>query len=528
MLASLTLLITLAAATTPPSFLLSDTVVPEKTMFRSRFSLQRPDASRLEWVGNVTGNEEWRTGKLTVPLVHSSPDSSPTLEVFFEMRPATTQPARSGAMLLHCGGPSSGKECAKDLATKTDMLSPEILDSFDIFGIDQRGIGDSKPNFVCEGTEGFKNSPLDFGDEKLVRAALIEQGKVAAKVREDPKFDMEGYKFYNYVGTGDLAGDLDVLRRAIGSSTMSFYGISYGTFVATTYASIFPEYTHRMVLNGVMDPTPDYFAQAELQTRAFAEISEHLIGLCQHDQDCASNLCMNASSGVCDAPAETHQVVETIVKGLRCDGTNPAGHFEAFLGNYTGWPEYPPHLQSLYQQSVTILQENDCNVLTPEDNLHVGLSANDFVFGVDYSGRGSIDWGVRMTLELHRKYPHAGLARGWYWILGSLNWPAIPAPPALSNPDVQPLVVTTLYDPQTSVQAARRVRSLFPRSAMISWQGGGHAVMVKKGLDPKDGRWGCNTVITDYILTGKVPQDGHVCRIPQNPSLGSVVQKLDL
>lgn len=48
-------------------------------------------------------------------------------------------------MLVHCGGPGSDKSCALDIATSY----PEIAAEFDIWAIDQRGVGDSVPSLGC-------------------------------------------------------------------------------------------------------------------------------------------------------------------------------------------------------------------------------------------------------------------------------------------------------------------------------------------------------------------------------------------
>jgi pimeloyl-ACP methyl ester carboxylesterase len=49
------------------------------------------------------------------------------------------------------------------------------------------------------------------------------------------------YHFLEYSGTRQLAEDMDRFRKAIKADKVSLYGVSYGTTVMSTYATIFPE-----------------------------------------------------------------------------------------------------------------------------------------------------------------------------------------------------------------------------------------------------------------------------------------------
>lgn len=57
-----------------------------------------------------------------------------------------------------------------------------------------------------------------------------------------------------YVGTEYVARDIDLLRRALGETELTFYGRSFGTYIGTVYASLFPGRVRAMALDGVYDP----------------------------------------------------------------------------------------------------------------------------------------------------------------------------------------------------------------------------------------------------------------------------------
>ncbi len=57
-----------------------------------------------------------------------------------------------------------------------------------------------------------------------------------------------------YVSTADTARDLDLLRQAVGDTQLTYYRISYGTFLGATYANLFPGHVRALILDGNVDP----------------------------------------------------------------------------------------------------------------------------------------------------------------------------------------------------------------------------------------------------------------------------------
>src|SRR5690606_38828917 len=44
-----------------------------------------------------------------------------------------------------------------------------------------------------------------------------------------------------HMNTADVARDLDQLRRAVGDTRLTYLGFSYGSYLGTTYANLFPD-----------------------------------------------------------------------------------------------------------------------------------------------------------------------------------------------------------------------------------------------------------------------------------------------
>ena len=58
----------------------------------------------------------------------------------------------------------------------------------------------------------------------------------------------------DHMSTANVARDMDLLRQAVGDETMTYYGVSYGSYVGSTYASMFPDQVRAVAIDGVIDP----------------------------------------------------------------------------------------------------------------------------------------------------------------------------------------------------------------------------------------------------------------------------------
>jgi pimeloyl-ACP methyl ester carboxylesterase len=61
--------------------------------------------------------------------------------------------------------------------------------------------------------------------------------------------------------TTTKARDLDAIRRALGERRISYWGVSYGTYVGAVYATMFPHRTDRVVLDSNDEPDHDLVAR---------------------------------------------------------------------------------------------------------------------------------------------------------------------------------------------------------------------------------------------------------------------------
>jgi pimeloyl-ACP methyl ester carboxylesterase len=183
---------------------------------------------------------------LTVPLDYRHPDDE-TIDLAVLKVPAADTDRRIGSLVVNPGGPGApGTDYA---ASASAVFREPLLDAYDIVGFDPRGTGDSDPVDCLSDDEldaylaadPDPDTPQEAASyagwvDELGRGCVERSGRLAA-----------------HVSTVEAARDMDVLRAALGESTMTYFGASYGTKLGATYADLFPERVGRLVLDGAVD-----------------------------------------------------------------------------------------------------------------------------------------------------------------------------------------------------------------------------------------------------------------------------------
>ncbi|MEU7479105.1 alpha/beta hydrolase [Lentzea sp. NPDC042327] len=137
--------------------------------------------------------------------------------------------ARQGIALVNPGGPGgSGLPWGAAMA----LRAPVLASQYDFIGFDPRGVGLSTP-LKCSYTV-----PSSTDEDVLNRA------KVAGCL-ENP--------LTQFITTEQTAYDMDFIRVLLGEKKTSYIGYSYGTWLGTWYATVFPGKVHRFLLDSAVD-----------------------------------------------------------------------------------------------------------------------------------------------------------------------------------------------------------------------------------------------------------------------------------
>jgi pimeloyl-ACP methyl ester carboxylesterase len=188
--------------------------------------------------------DHYQCATLAVPLSYRDVHG-PSISVAVGRLPAADQDHKLGTLFYNPGGPGQ-------LGRIPPVLTPELHQRFDIVGFDPRGIGAST-------TAHCFTSPDQVAVLKRVAAQFpttpeeTEQ-EIADVFTVDDLCARNAGPLYRHLSTANIARDLDRLRAAVGSPTLSYFGYSYGTVIGETYANLFPDRVRAIVLDAVDDP----------------------------------------------------------------------------------------------------------------------------------------------------------------------------------------------------------------------------------------------------------------------------------
>ncbi|GAA2942452.1 hypothetical protein GCM10011428_71420 [Streptomyces violaceus] len=205
---------------------------------------KQPAVPSLAWSDCQDGFE---CANADVPLDYRDPQGK-TITLTVIRKKAPDQAKKKGTLFLQPGGPgNSGVDFVRGNYAE---LPAALRDSFDVFGYDVRGVGRSS-QVQC------------WDDPTYTRAITAAKGvpgpdAYEPAVRQAAEFDQacqdNAGDLLPYVGTEYVARDIDLLRQALGENQLTYYGRSFGSYIGTVYAALFPDRVRALALDGAYDP----------------------------------------------------------------------------------------------------------------------------------------------------------------------------------------------------------------------------------------------------------------------------------
>ena len=232
---------------------------------------------QLDWTECGT---DLKCSKVAVPIDYANPESG-SIEIAINWL-ASTGEADQGWLLENPGGPgSSGVDFVASGGEQ--LASPELRKHYNIIGFDPRGVQRSAPIKCYNARDTDHLLYDDFGPtgsaEELARVRAEMKKFVAA-------CEKNSGKIFGFVDTVSAAKDIDIIRSALGTDKLNYLGFSYGTFLGTTYAALFPKNVGRMVLDGAMDPSVTDEQQSFNQLKAFDQSLRNYLADCLEKSSC--------------------------------------------------------------------------------------------------------------------------------------------------------------------------------------------------------------------------------------------------
>jgi pimeloyl-ACP methyl ester carboxylesterase len=436
-------------------------------------------------------------GSVTVPLDYARPDG-PTIEIAVARHPAEVPSERIGSLVINPGGP--GTSGIDDLPNELSVLTPELLDRFDIVSYDPRGVERSSP-VTCSGGSG-SGAPGPQLDPVPTTPAVQQ-----ALRRNDEAFAAQCEKYSGsilpYVGTVDSARDLDRIRAALGDAGLTFIGHSYGTLLGATYAELFPTRVRAMVLDGAIDPALSTDQYAAGQAGSLESALNAFLAWCAADTGCPWRPVGDPTTAILDL------IQQSGVRPLSANGqgtVGPGALYDALvagLGSATQWPALAVTLAEAASGDGSAAAAASSHYESGGSSN--GADAEEAIDCLDHPVDRDPSSYPALAAQLGQAAPVFGPLLAWE-LLGCAFWPALPTrtPAPASDPGAPPiLVVGTTGDPITPYSWAVDLAKELSGGVLLTWQGQSHVAYFYSTC--------VRAIDQAYLVSGSLPAAGTIC-----------------
>jgi pimeloyl-ACP methyl ester carboxylesterase len=449
--------------------------------------------------------------QVEVPLDWAEPDGE-TIEIAIMRHKAAGDSL--GSLLMNPGGPGgSGYDYVRDYAQY--VVSPDVLEAFDLIGFDPRGVNHSNA-VVCYTDPGDRDEYLygtydaAYGTPEWVDELTDREIAYAAACEENTG------PLLAHIDAASVAHDMDVIRAVLGDEKINYLGYSYGTYLGTMYAELFPDKVGKMVLDGAVDPSVSDLDALAFQMGGFESALRAFVADCQ-----ASNPDCPFPGDVTAAMAQVRAMLDGIDAkalvagdGRQLDSATVGTGIAEYLYSDSLWPDLAAMFADLFADSPdsTFASADDYNGRNPDGTY--ADNGNDVYAAVTCAegdlGTDSVDTlgGIPVLQE---KAPTIGDYFGYddTFVLDALcsNWP-YPTPDLPTTYDAEGaapiLVIGTSNDPATPYANAVSLSKQLSSGVLISYEGEGHTIYAQ-GVECVD------SAVDAYFIDGTVPASDPMC-----------------
>ncbi|KAI0160514.1 alpha/beta-hydrolase [Xylariaceae sp. FL1272] len=486
--------------------------------------------------------EDFNCAKMEVPIDYANKSLGTTSIAFIKLagKNATTE---SQSIVIIPGGPGgSGVDL---LISERDVVGPALGEQYNFVSFDPRGVNNSglvvdcfsgnteaKQAFVELHRTGITNISSTSLEEQYYSSSIFGEWCNNAVENEQP----HGY----YVSTPTVAHDLLTFieaeaeegGRPTTDAKLWCYGISYGTAIGTTFASMFPDRVGRMVLDGVINTEQYYTNNWTDNVDLMDETIERFSGLCH---SAGPETCPFWGSTAANITARLDAIIQELEhhptprSGAQADEL-PAlvtcSDLKAVLLNAIYYPlvVFPEMAKILYQ-----LEAGDATLLA---NSYRSLDLSTAHSGVVIRCVDSYRRNSLTTIEDFEDYVEYTTSKSKYigdiWpiyldnILCRSFKPNLPESMMIQDPTLKSntstsfpiLFASNTIDGITPLKSARTMSSRFPGSVLLLQEAVGHTVINQRAST-------CYFYYVQAYFQGVVPPSNTTCSQEYFPFLDS-------
>jgi pimeloyl-ACP methyl ester carboxylesterase len=366
----------------------------------------------------------------------------------------------------------------------------EILDRFDIVGVEPRGVAgpDAVDCLTPERREELlevDGTPFPLTEaERATTIALAEEVAEACGATT-PAAELASFSTINHVR------DIDLVRAALGEEQISFLGLSYHTLVGATYGAQFGDRLRAMVLDSPVSPRrwlADPLGSTLAQTRSAERVIDRYFASCRE----AGEACPLGP----DPAATFDELVRTLEERpleVPAPGGGPARTVDgADVESAARIAAFQRQLWPLLTQGLVnaragdgqlLLALNELLVRKPDGSLSNLGEANPAVNCLDRDHPRELRAYDRLERRAQAAAPRFGAGAG-YAVLSCRTWP-VEAADRYTGPfrtTAPVLVLSHTLDSQTPHVWAKQMRGqLGTTASLLAVEGVGHGVYGARG-----------------------------------------------
>jgi pimeloyl-ACP methyl ester carboxylesterase len=508
------LAILLSGCTAPPAEITQAQAIAEGASPLREFAVPKSSVpakyydQRVAW--HACGVDE--CGVIAAPRDWANPRGAAISLALIEHK-ATGAPM--GTLVVDPGGPGGSG------ITWVGRDFPAVVDSsvaarYNVVGFDPRGVGQSTPvsclstaeldKYIFAPTVGAIGSDAWIDDQRR-RAATIADG-----------CDAESGSILDDVDTVSVAHDLDLIRSALGESKLDYFGASWGTYLGTIYAGLYPNNTRRIVLDGAYDPWSTANKDGIAQAVGFeGDLDVYLTACLKGRIKAVGNATCPFSGSFEKAQRAVHDLLTSADRspiagpaGLSLDGAVLSKAIIEALYS----PKYWPDLTKMFIQLHHWVTTEAMRFVGARYGLDAsGVPVNNFeaAFIADRCIEAGTELNIirdesQLTL-LEDKAPVLGPYDSYNDLTCSeWHYGPVPFPVPVHAPTASPmLVIGTTGDPATPYGEAEDLARQLKTSRLVTFHGEGHTAYDK-------GNACIDRTVDRYLLSGAVPAKDPQCR----------------
>ena len=455
------------------------------------WGLKEYNSQILDWQ-NCYG--EFQCSSFKVPIDYENIDNKNfVLKVL--KHSALDQAEKLGAIVVNPGGP--GGSAVHYAFNAKYIVSNALLKKYDIVGFDSRGINNSEEIRCLTDAEEDAFLSADASDGKPQSVANLEaiSKDFAAKCAKSA-----GAKL-GHVSTLEAAKDMEILRNLLNEDKLNYLGKSYGTYLGTLYASLFPKSVGRMVLDGAVDPSSSLREQQIAQAVGFDRaLNNYLASQSTFNLAEIQSLLMKSKIEPMEDSSGRKATQSLVITAIA----------QSLYDPNDGWRE----LSNLLDKAIS--KEDPSGIFELADRYNTRDESGSY-----YSNQNDIaimitclDWQEPRTIEQmgsdRDEFIKAAPVFGQFLNFAGLPckyWKAKPQLPKtqLTKIETSPIIIIGVTeDPATPYKWSQNLAKVFTNSKLLTLKGEGHT-------GHNQGNKCVDSAVDSYYLTGKIRTSALIC-----------------